>query len=212
MLLDRSDQLSDDLLAQLSRRGRLRELDKGETLFLEGQASDALYILLSGELKVFTGNEKGRELVYNLLKPGEFIGELLLDGGARSASVKAIKPSTCIALSPAEFLRLLRNEPEFVECLVLKLIGRVRHATAQLRSLAMKDVYERTTSLIEQLAVFEGDVRVLDKGVTQQEIADRVGASREMINQIFRELERGGFLARDGRRRLLIVKPLPSHW
>jgi CRP/FNR family cyclic AMP-dependent transcriptional regulator len=95
---------------------------------------------------------------------------------------------------------------------VLKLIARVRHATEQLRNIAMKDVYERVVALLDGLAVDCGGARAIEKGVTQQEIADRIGASREMVNQVFRELTRGGFLVRDGERRLVLPRELPPHW
>lgn len=212
MLAKQDDQLPDRLLAQLATRGKPRAYQRGELLFAEGEHSDSLYILLAGELKVFTRADNGRELVYNLLRPGEFFGELFLDGGPRSASVRANCASECVVVGPAEFREFMRSYPEFAECLVLKLIARVRHVTGQLRSLATKDAYERVAALLIDLAEDEDGVRVIDKGITQQEIADRVGASREMVNQIFRELTRGGYLVRDGERRIVLPKALPPHW
>lgn len=205
-------QLSDELLSQLSLGGELRTLARGEVLIREGEVSDSLYVLVAGELKVYTRGDKGRELVYNVLRPGEFFGEMFLDGGPRSASVRAVCTSICVVIGPDKFRDFMRGYPEFAECLVLKLISRVRHATEQLRSLAMKDVYERTSALLNQLAVDEGSVRAIGPAVTQQEIADRIGATREMVNHIFRALVRGGFLVRDGKRRMLLAKELPKHW
>jgi CRP/FNR family cyclic AMP-dependent transcriptional regulator len=117
-----------------------------------------------------------------------------------------------VVVGPDEFRSFLRGYPEFAECLVLKLISRVRHATQQLRDLAMKDVYQRATALLNDLAVDEGDVRAIDKAITQQEIADRIGATREMVNHVIRELVRGGFLIRDRDRRMVLAKELPKHW
>jgi CRP/FNR family cyclic AMP-dependent transcriptional regulator len=207
-----NDQLSAQLLAQLSGCGNPRAYARGELLIEEGGASDSLFILLAGELKVYTRGENGRELVYNVLHPGEFFGELFLDGGPRSASVKAVVDSTCIVVGREEFRAFMASYPEFAELLVLKLISRVRHVTEQLRSLATKDAYERVTLLLNELAVEEGGQRVIDKSVTQQEIADRIGATREMVNHIIRELVRGGFLERDPDRRLVLSKELPRHW
>jgi CRP/FNR family cyclic AMP-dependent transcriptional regulator len=205
-------QLSDQLLAVLSTRGDVRTFARGELLIREGEQSDALYILVTGELKVFTKSDTGRELVYNVLRPGEFFGELFLDGGPRSASVKAVCTSACVVVSPDEFRTFMRNYPVFAELLVLKLISRVRHVTEQLRSMALNDVYERAAALLNELAVIDGEARVIDKAVTQQEIADRIGATREMVNHVIRDLVRGGFLVRDRERGMLLAKELPRRW
>jgi CRP/FNR family cyclic AMP-dependent transcriptional regulator len=205
-------QLSEDLLANLSTRGDLRTFARGQMLITEGEMSDALYILVAGELKVFTSDERGRELVYNVMRPGEFFGEMFLDGGPRSASVKAVCTSMCVVIAPGEFREFMRVYPEFAESLVLMLISRVRHATEQAKSLALNGVYERAVSLLNELAVEDGCVRSIDQGVTQQEIADRIGATREMVNHIIRDLLRGGFLVRDEQRRLVLAKPFPKHW
>jgi CRP/FNR family cyclic AMP-dependent transcriptional regulator len=205
-------QLSEDLVTQLSLRGDLRTFARGEVLIHEGDRSDSLFILVAGELKVYTRGEKGRELVYNVLRPGEFFGEMFLDGGHRSASVKAVCTSICVVVGPEVFRDFMRAYPEFAECLVIKLIARVRHATEQLRDLAMKDVYERAAALLNEQAVSEGSVRAIAASLTQQEIADRIGATREMVNHIIRELVRGGFVVRDRNRRMVLAKDLPKHW
>ena len=212
MFDSKTAQLSTQLLRQLAARGSSRNFTRGEVLIEEGEQSDSLYILLAGELKVYTRGENGRELVYNLMHPGEFFGELFLDGGPRSASVKAVRPSICVVVGPEEFREFMAAYPEFAECLVLKLIGRVRHVTCQLRSVVMKDAYERVASLLNELAVPDGELRSIDKSVTQQEIADRIGASREMVNHIFRELVRGGYLVKEEDRRMVLAKELPKHW
>ena len=212
MASSQNDPTAHELIARLASRGVARTYGRGEIVFEEGERSDAFYILRAGELKVFTRGDKGRELVYNVLGPGDFFGEQFLDGGPRSASVRATCASECVVVGPAEFREFMRSHPEFAEFLVLKLIARVWHATGQLRNIALKDVYERVVALLDRLAVDEGGVRAIDKGVTQQEIADRIGASREMVNHIFRELTRGGFLKRDGERRMVVARELPRHW
>ena len=212
MDLEAAPPLSDELLQRLAQRGDLHAYQRGELLIKEGELSDALYILVSGHVKVFTRDERGRELIYNMLHPGEFFGEMFLDGGTRSASAKAMDAVQCAVVGPTQFREFMQLYPEFAERLVLKLIARVRHATGQTRSLALSGVYERTVELLDSLAVDEGDLRVLPLAVTQQEIADRVGATREMINHILRDMARSGFIDRDERRRTVIIKPLPKHW
>ena len=204
--------LSRELLSQLALCGEARKYARNELLIAEGDVSDALYILVSGELKVYTRDRKGRELVYNILQPGEFFGELFLDGGLRSASVKAVSDSQCVVVDHLEIRSFMKAYPEFAECLVYNLIARLRHATQLSTSLALNDVYERTVATLDQVAVCEGDVRVIPPAITQQEIANRVGATREMVNHIIGDLTRGGFLSRDEKKRLVLTKALPTRW
>lgn len=205
-------QLSGAMLSDLAQRGDLRSFSRREQVIAEGDPSDLLYILVTGQLKVFTRDEKGRELVYNILQPGEFFGEMFLDGGPRSASVTALVDSQCIAVDHAEIRCFMKAYPEFAECLALKLIERLRHATQQTKGLALSGVYERTALLLNEVALDEGGELVISATLTQQEIADRVGATREMINHILRDLIRGGFLFKSEDRRMVIAKSLPKHW
>lgn len=129
--------ISPELLAKLSDRGGQRTFARGELLIREGEASTDVYILLAGELKAFTCDASGRELVYNVMTAGEFFGELSLDGGRRSASVQAISGAICVVVAQADVRAFLGEYPEFAEALVMKLIARVRAATAQARSLGL---------------------------------------------------------------------------
>ncbi len=203
--------LSRELLAQLALSGDAKVFARNQLVIAEGDVSDALYILVRGELKVFTRDGKGRELIYNLLQPGDFFGELFLDGGLRSASVKAVSEAECIVIDQVEIRSFMKTYPEFAECLVYKLIARLRHATQLSKSLALNDVYERTVAVLNQVALREGDIHVIPKSITQQEIANRVGATREMVNHIVRDLVRGGFLEKDEKRRQ-VFKSLPGRW
>jgi len=204
--------LSGKLLADLAGHGSLRRFARGEVLISEGDVSDALYVLVTGKLKVFTSDFKRRELIYNILEPGEFFGEMFLDGGLRSASVKAVEDSDCVVIGEAKFREFMAAYPEFAERLVIKLIGRVRHATRQIKGLALDGVYERMAVLINLIPLDAQGERVIPRELTQQEIANRVGATREMINHLFRDLVRGGFLVKEGRMRTIVAKELPQHW
>lgn len=204
--------LPPELLAELAKQGEPRAYARNERLITEGEVSDALFILLSGELKVYTQDERGRELVYNVLRPGELFGEMFLDGGVRSASVRAMSDAQCLVIDQTLTYTLVRTYPVFAELLIRKLIGRVRHTTRLTKSLALSDVYERTAALLVQTAEEEDGVRMVPAALTQQEIADRVGATREMINRVLRELVQGGFLVRNEKRRLVLLKDLPRNW
>ena len=203
--------LSQALIADLAGHGSVRRFVRGQVLITEGETSDALYVLIAGQMKVFTLDKKGRELVYNILEPGEFFGEMFLDGGPRSASVKATADSLCVVVAQEKFREFMAAYPEFAERLVVKLIGRVRHATQQIKGLALDGVYERLVALLNQIEPDAHGERVLPKDLTQQEIASRVGATREMVNHLIRHLIRGGVMVKDGRKRMLLVKEIPKH-
>jgi len=127
--------ISPELLAKLSDRGGQRNYARGELLIREGEASTDMYILLAGELRCFTTDDNGRELVFNVMTPGEFFGELSLDGGLRTASVQATSSAMCVVVPQAEVQAFLGEYPEFAEALVMSLIARVRKATLQAKHL-----------------------------------------------------------------------------
>lgn len=205
-----TDRLSPDLTRLLAERGDVRRVLSGEILIQEGDLSESLFILLSGQLKVFTQDERGREVIYNTLDAGEVLGEMFLDGGPRSASVKAISPAECIEVRGTEIRDFMRTYPGFSEALVVQLIERLRFATLQIRSLALDGVSARTLALINDLAITASGRRLLPRAITQQQIASRIGATREMVNHVFRELIKAGYLVRDEHAGWLITKPLPK--
>ena len=135
-----ASKISPELLAKLSDRGGQRTFARGELLIREGEASTEVFILLAGELRAFTSDANGNELVFNVMTPGEFFGELSLDGGLRSASVEATHSSICVVVPQSEVQAFLGEYPEFAEALVRKLIARVRLATAQAKSLGLDGV------------------------------------------------------------------------
>lgn len=204
--------LPPDVLQQLVGSGDVHRFAAGEVLFQEGDVSDALYVLLSGQLKVYSLKENGREMVYNILDAGEILGEMFLDGGPRSASVKAIADSECLIVEGDRTRELILAHPQFAVSLVIRLISRLRHATRQVRSLALDGVYERVVSLLETSAVDEGGLRRLPRALTQLEIANQIGATRAMVNYVLRDLVRGGFIHKDERHRMTILRKLPKHW
>ena len=204
--------LSANLLRDLAASMPVQRFPAGTTLLTEGDSADFLYVLTEGQLKVYACNSKGREVVYNILEPGAFFGEMMLDGEPRSASVKAVVDAECVLVPGSELSGLLLAHPEFAECLVLTLISRLRNATSKIRGLALDGVYERVAALLADAAVMDGDVLRVPRSFTQLEIAKRVGASREMVYHVLRDLVRGGFILKDERHRMTIVKKLPKHW
>jgi CRP/FNR family cyclic AMP-dependent transcriptional regulator len=124
--------ISPELLARLSDRGGQRSYARGELLIREGDASTEVYILLAGELTAYTTDAAGKELIYGTMTPGEFFGELSLDGGPRTASVRAASSAICVVVPQSEVQAFLGEYPEFARDLVMSLIARVRSASRAL--------------------------------------------------------------------------------
>lgn len=207
-----ADVLDPGLLREIARQGGVMPYPALAVLINEGDSSDALYIVLSGRVKVFSTNAEGKEVVIAIHGPGEYVGELALDGGTRSASVMTLEPTTCSVVSGANLREFIAANPGFATHLVHKLIRSVRQATDSVKSLALEDVYSRIVRLLADLSdSLEGGQRQVRERLTQQDIADRVGASREMVSRIFKDLALGGYVAvKSGR--ITVLRRLPGRW
>ena len=203
--------LADATLAQIAASGVTRAFPKSTVLILDGDVGDALYIILSGRVKVFASNEEGKEVVIDFHGPGEYVGEMSLDGAPRSASVITMEPTTCAIVNRAQFREFLLSHPDFALHLIEKLIHRVRVATENVKSLALSDVYGRLVRLLNTLAQPSNGGWVVPEKLTQQEIAARVGASRDMIGKLIKDLSAGGYLSVDDRT-ITIHRKLPLGW
>ena len=206
-----ADLLQDQLLKAIAERGGVRHYAAHTVLVTEGDRSDALFIILAGQVKVYGGNDDGREVVYNTQGAGEYFGELSLDKGVRSASVMTLVPTSCAVVPGAELRDFLAQHPDFALNLVMKLIARVRVATHHVKSLALDDVYGRIAHLLNKLVRDEDGVAVVPERLTQQDIAERVGSSREMVSRVFKPLLEGGYIEMRGGR-IALLKKLPAGW
>jgi len=203
--------LPSDVLRELAASAVARRFPKNAVLINEGEQGDSLFIVLSGRLKVYASNEAGKEVVIGFHGPGECVGEMSLDGSPRSASVVTTEPTTCAIVSRAQFREFLHERPDFALYLIEKLIERVRQATASMKSLALSDVYGRLSRLLDSLAHnVDGRLLVSEK-LTQQDIAERVGSSRDMISRLMKDLVAGGYLAVEDRAIVILKRP-PAAW
>jgi CRP/FNR family cyclic AMP-dependent transcriptional regulator len=203
------DRLPASLLEALSAHGNARPFRASTVLIHEGDAGDSLYIVLAGRLRVYASSEEGRDVVLSEHGPGEYVGELSLDGRARSASVKTLEASTCCVVQGVELRGFLAEHPDFALHLSQKLTRMARRLTEQVKSLALQDVYGRMVRVLMELSDEAGGERVVREKLTQQDIAERVGSSREMVNRVLKDLTTGGYVAvRDGR--YVIRRKLPA--
>ncbi|MBI5907643.1 MAG: Crp/Fnr family transcriptional regulator [Burkholderiales bacterium] len=199
-------------LRALARRGVPRIYRKNAVLINEGESGGSLFVLLKGSVKVFSMDESGREITYGTVHAGDYFGEMSLDGGPRSASVMTLEPCTCAVLSRSDVSEHLAEEPEFAINLVVQVIRRARSATETARKMALLDVYGRLVALLDECRgdAAEGSATTLES-ITHQDIANRVGASREMVSRLLKDLEKGGYIEL-GIRRITLLKKLPSRW
>jgi CRP/FNR family cyclic AMP-dependent transcriptional regulator len=202
--------LTQEMLRAIAATGVVRTFPKNAILINEGEQGDALFIVLSGRVKVFASNEAGREIVLSFFGPGEYVGEMSLDGSPRSASVITVEPTSCAIVNRASFREFVLAHPDFAQHLIEKLIQRVRLATENIKSLALSDVYGRVVRLITTLAVERDGKMVVPEKLTQQDIAERVGASRDMISRLLKDLVAGGYLAIADKTITVLKKPPPG--
>ncbi|OUL99563.1 Crp/Fnr family transcriptional regulator [Variovorax sp. JS1663] len=198
-------------LRRLAGLGVQRRYRAHAMLIEEGDEGGSVYIVLSGRLRAFVSDARGREVTLGLHGPGEYVGEMSLDGGPRSASVQAVEASVCAVVTRETVLKHIAEEPEFAMSLIGRLIRRARLATQSARSMALLDVYSRLKALLETRSqpLPEGGWQM--ERPTHQAIASEIGCSREMVSRLLKDLETGGYVAMNGQR-LLLLKALPAKW
>lgn len=194
-------------LRLLAARGIARSYRKGVVLIEEGSVGDNLYLIVAGSLRAFSSDVRGREITYGVYGPGEYVGEMSLDGGPRSASVITEQGSRLVIVTRASLLTHISEHPEFAFELLTKVIRRARAATLSTKQLALNDVYGRLRNLVDELT---GDGRHL--ALTHQGMAQRLGCSREMVSKLVKDLELGGYLRRVAAGEYQRLKTLPARW
>ncbi len=201
-----------DSLRALARRGERRHVRRGVQLIVEGDVGDTLYIVLQGRLRAYSVGPDGREVTYASYGPGEYAGEMGLDGGPRSANVEAVEASICAVIARPTLQAHLQEDPAFAFELLSKVIRRARATTIGLKQIALNDVYGRLKALLEEIAVPDADGRrVAEPAPSHLEISQRLGCSREMISRVMKDLERGEYVE-VGRRRIALLRELPAKW
>ena len=213
--LDRVDLfegLTESQVNALVERSRMRVFAANTIVVSEGDEGNSLFIIQNGSLKAFLTDNVGREVTLSLLDPGDYFGELaLLDEAPRSASVMAVTRSEVLQIPRTAFLELIEVYPACLQLVVRNLVGRIRLLTESVRSLALVDVFGRISRVFDSLAVEQDGLLLIDRRLTQQDLANMVGASREMVNRILRDLVAGGYIEIE-QQRILLCKKLPRHW
>ncbi len=201
--------LDDRELALLEQHANTRTFPKHAILITEGDETDSLYIIQSGRVRVFMSNPDGKEIILNEQGPGEHFGELaLVDDAPRSASVMALEKTQVSIISRADFRTVLTTHPDIALSLIRELSRRIRVLSENVRDLALLDVYGRVAKTLLGMAKNSDGRLVIEQRPTQQDIANHIGASREMVARILKDLETGGYITVT-KKQILINEKLP---
>lgn len=204
--------LSDEDIAYLTERAATRIYPKGAIIVNEGDEGNSLFLIQSGSVKAYLSDDKGKEVILSTQGPGEYFGELaLFDEVPRSASVAALEPCKAMIVSKAQLLEAILARPQIAVALLKGLAIRVRALTENVRTMALLDVFGRLVKTLYSLAEEKDGGLVIDQKLTQQDLANRIGASREMVSRIMHDLAEGGYIAVEGKR-VSIRKKIPSSW
>jgi CRP/FNR family cyclic AMP-dependent transcriptional regulator len=189
----------DDQLRMLASVVVRKSVTRSTTVMAGGDPTDSLYIVLSGRLKVMMSDAEGKEVILSILGPGEFFGEMgLIDDAPRSASVVAIEACELLAITKRDFKKCLADNFEMTMAVMRGLVRRLRDADRKIGSLALLDVYGRVARLLLDMAeTIEGE-KIVTKRLPKQDIAKMIGASREMVSRVMKDLQMGGYIEMRG--------------
>jgi len=205
------DGLSDEELATIERHAVFKRYRTNTVIIEKGDDANSLFILRQGQVKAYVADDSGKEIVLNQQGPGAILGELaLLADIPRTASVMTIEDCDFLVLTKRSFMQCLKDHPNIAFNLIRALAKQVQSLTDSVTDFALLDVYGRIAKTLRDSAKDEGG-RMITPKFTHQQIADRVGASREMVSKILKDLKLGGYLSAEGKRYVL-HRSLPAKW
>jgi CRP/FNR family cyclic AMP-dependent transcriptional regulator len=193
-----------EALEAVARMALLRQVARNAHVVRAGEPIDFVYLILAGCLNVQVDDVEGREAILSVLGPGEMFGEMgALDEQARSASVVAVTPSTLVAIGRSDFKRCLQANFDVTEYVMRMLVQRLRVADRRIESLALLDVTGRVVRLLREIALPVGGRQVVSRKPSRQDIAKMIGASREMVSRVLKDLEARGLIDENAERIVL---------
>jgi CRP/FNR family cyclic AMP-dependent transcriptional regulator len=189
----------EDQLRMLAMLGTRKSAPRSATIMAGGDPTDSLYIVLSGRLKVMMSDSEGKEVILAILGPGEFFGEMgLIDDEPRSATVVTIEPCELLSIAKRDFKKAMAENSQMAEAVMRGLVKRLREADRKIGSLALLDVYGRVARLLLDMAENVDGEKVVTKRLPKQDIAKMIGASREMVSRVMKDLQTGGYIEMRG--------------
>jgi CRP/FNR family cyclic AMP-dependent transcriptional regulator len=202
------NELSDQELEKIAALGVRKKYKKGSIILLEEETGAALFVIITGKVKIVRMDDDGREVILSILGESDFFGEMaILDGLTRSASVVATSKSELFMIHRRDFLKLLNDYPMVAIALLRELTGRLRKADTQIKSLSLKDAAGRVANVVLQLADEVGMFRKgrveIDELPLQQDLANMAGTSRETISRMIHKFIKKGYLQLQGNKLII---------
>jgi CRP/FNR family cyclic AMP-dependent transcriptional regulator len=198
--------LTEEQLAHIAQIAALWQEPRNKTLVFVGSEADLFFAIIRGSVKVLNRNAEGREVILSILRAGDSFGEMgLIDDLQRSADVVTNEPCDLLVIHKADFKRVLTENRDICWNVMKALVARLREANDKIESLALMDVYGRVAKLLLGMSESENGLRVVKRKVTKLDMAKMIGASREMVSRVMRDLERRGVI-RSERGRIVLHK------
>ncbi|QDF96575.1 hypothetical protein CJ010_08540 [Azoarcus sp. DD4] len=187
--------LTDEVLAAVARVAMMRRIPRGQAVVRAGDRTDYVYFVLTGNLKVVVSDEDGREVILSILGQGELFGEMGMFGEQpRSASVIAVVPADLVMIAKHDFRQIMQENFEIAWRIMSNLAERLRNADRKIESLALMDVYGRVARLLIDMAEDVNGKTVVVRKISKQDIAKMIGASREMVSRVMKDLGQEGLI------------------
>lgn len=204
--------LSDEVLLELSEKAKSFQFPKRSIILRQGELSHSLHIVLSGKVRAYVSDDD-REFILQTLEEGTCFGELaLLTDEPRSASIMALEKTVCAVITQTDFMLWMKQHPEVASVLLRAMAEKVLQLTEEIQTMAFSDVYQRLVRKLKQLG-HEGEdgMLVIENLKSQEELANMIGAGREMVNKLIGKLVFGGYLTIEDKT-YKIVKKLPKKY
>jgi CRP/FNR family transcriptional regulator, cyclic AMP receptor protein len=199
-------------IENIERSATLRKFRKNTHIIVVGEESHAAYVLVEGSAYAFTDDDDGNEFIVATFNRGDCFGELgLLDGESRTANVITSSSCQCLVIPKAAINQEIAKEPKVAQAIIHSLVARIRGMTEDVSCLALMDVYGRLVRALHNSASTNSDGTRVTGRITHQELASRVGSSREMVSKILKELRVGGYISIENHC-VHIHKDLPDRW
>ena len=184
----------------------------GEIIISQDSEGESLYVVVSGQIRVYLSDETGKEIILGLEGPGAIFGEIAaLDGRPRSASVAAMERTELLTIDGTQLRELLRANARLSMSVIAALAGMIRKLTDATQGLALQSAYRRLVARLLERAVEENGRTVIPERLTHQLLADMIGCSREMVSRIMSDLAKGGYIRVEGKGWIIEHKLPPDY-
>ncbi len=207
--------LSGSQLESIGAHAALRSYEKGDIILKQGEVADSFFVIVSGQVKVYMSDpaDISREVILRTLTAGDFFGEIpMFDKEPRSASVAALEHCHVQILSYRSFQKAIERSPDIAKRVLATLANRLRNANRKIGSLALMDISSRVSRTLLELAIVSNGKRVVGEPFTQKDLANMIGASREMVNRTLKDLEGSGYIEIHRKSITILNDNLPIHY